>query len=593
MAFNDDLSAMFRTMAAVLEIKGEPVFKAIAFSRVSRLLENLTDDIRQIHERGELANVEGIGASSRKIIEQYIATGKSDDYEQLIASVPEGLLPLLEIPSMGPKTIALLWKQRGITDLAQLTAAIDSGALLGLKGIGEKKIQSIKEGIALRAAAGQRRGIVEALPVGQALVERLRKMPQVRAAEVAGSLRRRRETIGDIDVICSTKRPQDADTIAAAFVAFPEVRKVLVQGPSKASVLTEGGLQVDLRITPADRFGATLLHFTGSKEHNVRVRGLALEKGLTLNDWGLFKLDEWEKANGEREPGICPPVEPVAAATEAEIYAKLGLAYIEPEMREDRGEVEAALAGKLPKLITLADIRGDLHTHTTASDGAASILEMAQAAKERGYEFLAITDHSKSQVIANGLSVERLMKHVAEIRKAAAKIKGITLLAGAEVDILSDGHLDYEDEVLKDLDIVVASPHVALKQDQDKATDRIVRAIENRWVTIIGHPTGRLIGSRAGLPLRYDRVFKAAADTGTVLEINAGYPRLDLNDSAARSAQEAGVKLSINTDAHSIEGLAAMADGIGVARRAWLTASDVINCLSAAKLLALVKAKRG
>jgi DNA polymerase (family 10) len=489
-----------------------------------------------------------------------------------------------------------LWKERNITNIAELVKAIDEGKLEGLKGIGEKKIEAIKQGIAMRSQAAQRMRLGEAWPIAEVLLMRLRDLPQVKQAEVAGSLRRRKESIGDVDLICSLKEdksgPAPAGTaVSAAFVKFPEVERIQGQGATKASVITAGGLQVDLRIVPADNFGAAVLYFTGSKDHNVRLRGRAQDMGMTLNEWGLYKLDEYDRA--AKKTAEAPPIKPAASKTEADVYKKLGLAYIEPELREDRGEVAAAAEARLPKLISLQDIRGDLHTHTTASDGANSIEEMAEAAKSLGYSFLAITDHSKSQVIANGLSVERLLKHVKEIHKIASKLKGITLLAGSEVDILADGRLDYEDAVLAELDIVVASPHIALRQDERKATDRIVRAIENRYVTLIGHPTGRIINAREGLPLDFPRIYKAAAQSGTALEINSGYPRLDLNDVHARGAIEAGVTLSINTDAHSTGELAGqIVFGIGQARRAWVESKHVINSMPAAELKAFVARKR-
>jgi DNA polymerase (family 10) len=591
MSLNHELAKIFSTMAALMEIKGESVFKSIAFGKVGRLLENMTDDVRDHVEQGTLKDIEGVGASSQKLIEEYARTGRSTDYEELSASVPAGLIPLMQIPSLGPKTIGMLWRERGVVDMEGLVKLLDSGGMKGLKGIGDKKIESIKEGIAMRSQSAGRKGIVEALPIAEALVEQLRALKQVKHAEFAGSLRRRRETIGDVDLVCALKDGSRGTEVAEAFTKFPEVQKVLGAGNAKASVITAGGLQVDLRIVPAECYGAALMYFTGSKEHNVRLRGRALDQKLTLNDWGLYKLDEWEKT--KRVSGEQPPIKPVAGKSEAEIYKKLGLPYIEPELREDRGEVEAAEKGKLPELIALADIRGDLHSHTTASDGVATIEQMAEAAIERGYKFLAITDHSKSQAIANGLSAERLLLHVKAIHKVNDKLKGkIHLLAGCEVDILVDGRMDYEDAVLAELDYVVGSPHVSLKQDEDKATDRIVRAIETRYVNVIGHPTGRLIDKRAGLPLRFDRVFKAAAATGTALEINAGYPRLDLNDIHSRAAIAAGCKLSINTDAHSPEEFDQMILGVGVARRAWATKGDVINCMTWDQLKAFIAKKR-
>jgi DNA polymerase (family 10) len=442
-------------------------------------------------------------------------------------------------------------------------------------------------------------GIGEAMPVAQSLVEQLRKVPGVVAAQFAGSLRRWRETVGDVDLICAVKDESHGQSISDAFVKFPEVSRILGQGPTKSSVLTASGLQVDLRIIPEDHFGAALLYFTGSKEHNIKLRSRALDRGLTLNEWGLYKITiekraEAGKSGGrvEKTTAHAPAAKPLAAKTEADVYKALSLPFIEPEIREDRGELDAAEAGKLPTLITLADIRGDLHMHTTASDGQASIQDMAEAAKARGYAYIAITDHSKSQAIANGLSVDRLLKHIEAIHKADAKMKGIRILAGCEVDILADGTMDYEDAILKELDIVVASPHVALKQDEKKATDRIRRAIENRYVNIIGHPTGRLIGQREGLPLDFNKLFTIAAQVGVAMEINSGYPRLDLNDQNARAAINAGVMLTIDTDAHSIQGLSGIHWGIGVARRAWVQKENVVNCMDFDGLKAFLARKR-
>jgi DNA polymerase (family 10) len=421
-------------------------------------------------------------------------------------------------------------------------------------------------------------------------VERLRTLKEVKQAEIAGSLRRGRETIGDVDLICTLNGTATGESVSAAFVKFPEVERILGQGVTKASVVTAGGLQVDLRIVPPENFGAALLYFTGSKDHNVKLRGRAQELGLTLNEWGLYKLSEYDKS--QKKTGEAPAIAPVASKTEADVYKKLDLEFIEPEMREDRGEIDSSAQKKLPRLIARADIRGDLHTHTTASDGANTIEEMAEAAKALGYEFLAITDHSKSQVIANGLSAERLLAHIKAIHKAGEKIKGIKLLAGCEVDILADGSLDYEDAVLAELDIIVASPHVSLKQESPAATDRLVRAIESPYVNIIGHPTGRLLNRREGLPLDFARIYKAAAETGTALEINAGYPRLDLNDVHARGAIDAGCMLAIDTDAHSTEGLSEIDLGLTVSRRAWVTAKHVINCMTFEELKAFIRRKR-
>jgi len=576
MPLNRDLAALFHHMADLMDIKGENTFKVLAFRKVGRILEDLTHDLKESVENGTIAQVHGIGQSSQRIIEEFVRSGRSTDFEELRASVPAGLVPLLQVEGLGPKTIALLWKERGITSAEELAKAIDSGALKGIKGIGDKKIAAMKQGLEVRAKSAGRVGIGQALPVAALLLEQLRALPNVERAEIAGSLRRRRETIGDVDLLASVRDAAHGAAIAEAFAKFPGVDRAITVGPVKASVVTESGVQVDLRILPVEHFGAALLYFTGSKDHNVKIRGLAQKHGMTLNEWGLYDLEAYEKA--EKKTAQAPPIKALASRTEADVYAKLGMAYVEPELREDRGEVDLALKAALPALIARADLRGDLHTHTTASDGTASIEAMAAAAIALGYEYLAITDHSKSQVIANGLSPERLLKHVAAIRKANDKLKGITLLAGAEVDILADGELDYDDAILAELDFVVASPHFALKQEAEKATARILRAIDNRYVNLIGHPTGRLIGGREGLPLDFPRIFKAAAESGTALEINAGYPRLDLNEVHARGAIDAGVTLCIDTDAHSTDGLSEIDFGLGVARRAWVGPKHVLNC---------------
>jgi DNA polymerase (family 10) len=591
MSLNDDLSDLFARLAQLMELRGENTFKVIAFQKVSRLLGESTLDLRKCMEEGTICEIQGVGKSSQQIIEEYLRNGKSTALAELSEGVPPGLIPMLKISGLGPKTVGLFWKERGVTSIDELKSAIDNGKLADLKGIGEKKIESIKQGLAMLAQAGHRMGIVDALPIAQELVRQLREIKTVKSAEIAGSLRRRRETVGDVDLICSLKDGAAGQAISDTFVKFPTVQRILGQGPTKASVITTNGLQVDLRIVPSENFGAALLYFTGSKEHGVKIRGLALQKEMTLNEWGLYKLAGFDKA--EKKTGEPPAVKPLASKTESDVYKKLGMIYVEPELREDRGEVEAALAGKLPKLIELSDIHGDLHSHTTASDGKASIEQMAEAAIAKGYQFLGITDHSKSQVIANGLSADRLLKHAKNIRKIGEKYaKQIQLLAGCEVDILIDGRMDFEDAVLAELDFVIGSPHISLKQDTKTATDRLRRAIDNRYVNIIGHPTGRLINSRAGLPLEFRELFTAAAQNGTAMEINAAYPRLDLNDVHAKAAIQSGVHLSINTDAHSTTGLNEMIFGVDVARRAWAQKSNVINCMTLPELQKFISRKR-
>ena len=587
---NKQLAGMFATMARVLDLKGDGGFRAASFQKVSRLLDEIPRDVAAVHAEGgekALAALAGVGKSSAKIIADFASTGRSVDYDELLASVPPGVLAMLDIPGMGPKTAHAVWQERDVTTIEGLAAAIDDGSLEGIKGIGKKKLEQIRQGIELLSKGSERRGIGSATKVAAPMLDRLRGLPGVSRAEVAGSLRRGRETVGDLDFLVVTDDP--AATLQR-FSEFPEVGTVLLKGDAKCSVVTHDGLQCDCRVVPRKHFGAAFMYFTGSTEHNKHLRNLAIARGRTLNDWGVFERDSWEKQ--DRRAGGVPTVEPEAAETEEEVYAWFDLPWIAPELRENRGEIEAAQAGTLPTLIERADCRGDLHAHTTASDGTASILEMAEAAKALGHAFLAITDHSKSQIQANGLDAKRLLKHATAVRDANGQVDGIELLAGTECDILSDGRLDYEDEVLRELDWVVASPHVALRQDAGKATDRLLRAIDNPYVNAVGHPTGRLINKRPGLPIDVAAVARRAAETGTALEINSAYPRLDLDDVHARMALDAGCVLTINTDAHSTAGLAGLAFGLSVARRAWATAGEVLNCRTAAEVRAFVAAKR-
>jgi DNA polymerase (family 10) len=583
---NKELAGMFATMARVLDIKGGG-FRAISFNKVSRLLDEMTTDVKSVHADGgekALAGINGVGKSSAKIIADVLDQGRSVDYDELVASVPPGVLAMLDIPGMGPKTVAAVWQEKGIETIDGLAAGIADGSLEGIKGLGRKKLDQIAQGIDLLAKGNERRTLGHAIKTAEPILARLRELPGVIRAETAGSLRRGKETVGDLDFLAVA---DDPGATLAAFAEFPEVGRVLVKGESKCSIVTASGLQVDCRVVPDANFGAALQYFTGSKEHNTRLRAMALSRGHTLNEWGIYEKAAWDKA--DKKPGRPPTLESVVGPEEKDVYAWFDLPWIAPELREDRGELDG---DGLPDLIEPRDYRGDLHCHTTASDGTASILDMAQAAKALGYKFLAITDHSKSQFQANGLDAGRLLAHVAAVREANEAIKGIELLAGSEVDILSDGSLDYDDAVLAELDWVVASPHVALRQESKKATDRILRAIDSPFVNAIGHPTGRLINQRVGLPLDIASVVARASETGTALEINASYQRLDLSDTHARMAVDAGGVLTVNTDAHSTSGLSALNGGLAVARRAWASKKDVLNCWTLSKLRAFVAAKR-
>ena len=585
---NAKLSRIFQQMADVLEVLGANRFKVIAFQKAARVLGELTDDVASMDSK-ELRSIEGIGKGMADRIEEFVQTGSLPEAVELFDKVPAGVIKMLDIPGLGPKTVSILWNEAGLEDIASLTKALDTGELEDLKGFGKKKIENIKKNLAFAQQAGKRAKIGQAMPLALWFVEELGKLKQVKRINYAGSLRRGKETIGDLDLLVEAK-PSDAPAIMDAFVSLDVVADVIAKGETKSSIRTDeasggGGMQVDLRVVPAESYGAALMYFTGSKEHNVKMRERAISMKMKLNEWGLTKQDS-DKS--------------VAGKTEEDVFKKLKLAWVPPELREDRGEItlaesshKAGDATAGPPLVELSDIRSDLHMHTTASDGTWTIEELALAAAERGYHTVAITDHSKGQVQANGLSDARLEKHITAIRKVADKLKSkITILAGSEVDIHADGTLDYPDSLLKELDVVVASPHAALSQDPAKCTKRFLKAMENPYITIMGHPTGRLIGRREGLSPDMSELFKAAAERDIAMEINANHWRLDLRDTHARAAIAAGVKLSINTDAHGPADLDQLQYGILAARRAGATKKDIINCTAKAALAKWIKAKR-
>ncbi|MHC4429014.1 MAG: DNA polymerase/3'-5' exonuclease PolX, partial [Planctomycetota bacterium] len=489
---------------------------------------------------------------------------------KLLEQVPVGLLDVMSIPGLGPKTVRLLWEQAGVTDIDTLKEALDEGKLEALPRMGEKTVQNIRSAIAFAEKAGRRVLLGRALPLAEGLVERLGAVKGVKQIVYAGSLRRGKETIGDVDLLAQTDEPR---ALVDAFTTMPGVDRVLVAGSTKCSVRLGQRLQIDLRIVPAESFGAALLYFTGSKQHNVRLRERAIKQGLRLNEYGLF--DAEEKA--------------VAGKSEQEVFAALGLPEIPPELREDRGELELT---ETPPLLTLSDIRSELHTHTRASDGRMSIDDIAETAKRHGFHTVAVTDHSKSSVQANGLSPERLRAHVEAIRTAAERHDDVTLLAGCEVDILTDGALDYDDDLLAELDVVIASPHAALRQDPATATKRLLRAIRHPLVHVLGHPTGRIIGRREGLEPDMTQLIKAAAECNVALEINANPLRLDLRDTHVKAAIDAGCLIAINTDAHSPDQFDYLRYGVVTARRGWVTAERCINAWDRKKLHDWLQSKR-
>ncbi|MBI1337402.1 MAG: DNA polymerase/3'-5' exonuclease PolX [Phycisphaera sp.] len=599
MSTNRELAARFEQMAQLMELLGVNRFKVIAYQRGSRTLEDLTTDVASLVNKDNptdlkaLTDIDGIGKGLAEKIAEFVTTGRIAEHDGLLDKVPKGLLPLFDIPGLGPKTIALLWHEAGVESVDDLKKKLDAHALDNLPGFGQKKIDNLRKNLAFAEQASQRVRLGQALPFAEALVNELRKLPGVKRADYAGSLRRGQETIGDIDVIAAAS-PDDAAAISKAFVELLPGAEVIGQGETKTSVRLPQdsslpgvpGVQCDLRIIDPARFGAALMYFTGSKEHNVKMRERAIKRGLTLNEYGLWKEGtEARKHDGDK--GL------VAGKTEQDVFQALDLKVIEPELRQDRGEIALSENDQLPELITIDDIQAELHAHTTASDGRWSIEEYAEFAIKRGYHTLAVTDHSKSQPIAHGLDEKRLENHIKAIHKAAEQYKNkIAILAGSEVDILSDGKLDYPDSLLAQLDIVVASPHVALSQRPEEATKRLLKAIENPYVTILGHPTGRLILRREGLSPDMDKVITAAKGRGIALEINANSYRLDLRDTHARAALAAGVKLAINTDAHGPEDMDQLRYGLLTARRAGATKNDVVNCMSKATLAKWIKNTR-
>jgi DNA polymerase (family 10) len=562
---NKELADIFEKMADILEIKGENPFKINAYRKASRILGDLTRDIEEIAGTGKLRDVPGIGQGLAEKIEEYLKTGKMTKFEEVKKGVPDELIAIMNIPGMGPKTLALLHKEKRIGSLSQLETALEDGSLIGLPGIGEKKVENMKRGIQLLKQSKGRMNLGVAFPIAKRIVETLRAETGSGKIEWAGSLRRMRENIGDIDILATGG---DKGKIVQAFTHLPEVKEVLASGETKASIIVEGGVQIDLRVVEEDSYGAALQYFTGSKGHNVHLRGVARVQGIKLNEYGVFK--------GEKRIG---------GKDEKDVYHALKIPWIEPELREDRGEIEAAQEGRLPKLLQESEIKGDLHVHSRYSDGTSSIEEIADAAQKRGYHYVAICDHSKSLKIAHGLDESRLIRQIEEIDRINETLKGFQILKGSEVDILSDGRLDFSEKILEKLDLVIASIHSGFKQDKDKMTKRIIRAIENPMLDIFAHPSGRLLGARDPYEVEIAEVMEAARRHGKALEINAYFERLDLDDLHCRKAKEMGVRLSIGTDSHRLDQMWMMSLGVAVARRGWLERTDVLNTLSLKEIL--------
>ena len=551
---NAEIAAMFDQAAELLEIEGENPFRVRAYRRAARTIDSLPQSVTSLLSAGrDLSELPGIGKDLAHKIADIAESGHFDLLDSLKKKLPGQLGEIAALPGLGPKRVKLLHDELKVRTMADLRRAIAAGRLRGIKGFGptiEKKILAALE----RPAAEKRFTLAVAEAEAEALVAFLRNGKHV---VVAGSYRRRRDTVGDLDVLVTAR---DGAAVGDRLIGYEDVGEVLAHGPTRTTVVLRSGLQVDLRVVPEQSYGAALLYFTGSKAHNIALRGLANEHGWKLNEYGLFA--------GRRR---------IAGASEEEVYKKLGLAFIPPEMREDRGEIALAKAHRLPDLVTLSDIRGDLHVHSDWTDGTATMAEMAAGARARGYAYMALTDHSRRVAMAHGLDPARVSRQIREIERLNKTLDGFTILKGIEVDILKDGSLDLPDSILARLDIVVAAVHSHFDLSREAQTDRIIRAMRNRHVSIIAHPSGRLIGEREPYAIDMERLIAAARDLGCYLEINAEPDRLDLNDVNAHAAKEMGVKLAISTDAHSVNSFGCMRFGIDQARRGWLTAADVLN----------------
>jgi DNA polymerase (family X) len=564
---NFEVARLFYEMASLLEARNESVFRIRAYQRAAQALETLSEDVAAVAARRGLTDLPGIGRDLAARIDEYLTTGRIGQLETLRAELPAGFLSLLEIRGLGPRTARALWEQRGVDSIETLEALCRSGAIVGVAGIGDKTRANILKGIERWKAGRARTPLATARTVALQVGEALRAHGGVERLEIAGSLRRMRDTVKDVDLLVTSTEPA---RVIRTFTTLPSVSEVLAQGPTKASVRHQEGLALDLRVVEPAAFGAALQYFTGSKDHNVRVRELAVRRGLRISEYGVF-----DETTGSR----------VAGATEEEVYATVGLPWIPPELRENQGEIEAAREGRLPTLVTAADLRGDLHAHTDWSDGHHTLDRLVAAAEARGYEYVIVSDHSRSLTIANGLGIDRLRAQIAAIRALQPRFR-IRILAGTECDILADGTLDFPDEVLAELDVVLAAVHSRFGQPRAEMTARIVRALGNPWVNVLAHPTGRRLGSREPYDVDLDAVLAAARDHGKAVEINASPERLDLSDAHARRAGALGVPVAIDTDTHYLRELDNVDLGVAVARRAWLTSEQVLNTRPLDALLA-------
>jgi DNA polymerase (family 10) len=557
---NSEIAAMLEQLADLLEIEGANRFRVRAYRNAAREIANLPREAADMLAEGiNLADLPAIGDDLAGKIAEIVRSGHLALLQEVSARTPAGLSEIVALPGIGPKRAKLLHDELGVKDLYDLAAKIKSGGLAGLRGIGKTTVSNILRAIDERQIAQPRLKLFDAEHYAEPMRDYLAGLPGVEHAVIAGSYRRRRETVGDIDILVTGDVKHGAEIIRR-FTQYPDVERVVASGATRSTIILKNGLQADLRVVASRSYGAALHYFTGSKDHNIAIRNMGVKAGLKVNEYGIFR--------GEEQ---------IAGRTEADIYRLFGMDYVEPELRENRGEIEAALAHRLPKLIKLEDIRGDLHAHTSASDGTLSVADMAEAAIRKGYEYIAITDHSKRLTIAHGLDEKRLNAQIDEIDKLAERFGKFRILKSCEVDILSDGSLDIANDTLKRLDFVYGAVHYNFNLSREKQTERIIRAMDNVHFSILAHPTGRLINKRQPYDVDMERVIKAASERGCIIEINAHPDRLDMNDLHCRMAKDAGVKIAISTDAHSAEGLDMMRFGIDQARRGWLEAKDVVN----------------
>ena len=570
---NGSIAQVLGEIADLLEIKGENAFKIRAYRSAADVVATSGDAVARMTDP-QLRALPGIGKDLAARIRELTDTGTSSYHKALLEEFPPTMLELLRLQGVGPKTVARLHSTLGVASLDGLAAAARAGRIREMPGMGAKKEAQILKAVEDRQRDQGRHLLADTAAVCDELVQHLRAHEPAAEFIPVGSLRRGRETCGDIDVLCIGG---NTEAVMAAFVAHPRVERVLGQGDTKSSVQLRGGYQADLRRVESESRGAAMQYFTGSKAHNIELRDRALQRGYKLNEYGLYRVDDASRVAGD---------------TEESIYSALGLRFVEPELREHRGELDASEAGTLPSLVTRADLRGDLHMHTTESDGREPLEVLAAAAHRLGYEYIAITDHSKSLAMANGLDERRALEHAARVRALNGRFEGLTLLAGIECDILADGSMDLADDCLAELDIVVASVHSHFAQDESQMTDRVLRALDCRWVDVLGHPTGRRLLQREGLRLRVDDVIAHAVSRGVALEVNSQIERLDLNDSHVRSALAKGARLVISSDSHFVSALDWVQWGVRMARRGWATPADILNTRSLAELKPLLRRHR-